>query len=507
MSETTSPSDGGLAAPGAPQQPPSPDPAEAFAGPPPTEAHAEQPPADVAAEASVQGAQVQAPVAVEDLPTGKAVIARYGVLRSLGLFRHDLDESPRPGTKVVVRSERGLELAEVVAGLDEAVCAGCIRREQLAEHLRCAGSEYPFYRSGRLLRLANDQDLIDQRHLAGSAHEEAQYCRKEIRELKLSMKLVTVEHLLGGERIIFYFSSESRIDFRELVRRLAAQFRTRIEMRQVGARDEARLVGDFERCGRPCCCQSFLKDLRPVSMRMAKMQKATLDPSKISGRCGRLMCCLRYEDAGYEELRAKLPRRNSFVRIATGAVGKVVDMQVLTQLVRLLLADGAQTVVGNEDIIERNVPPPPPGAMQGPLETSRPPAWMSRAMRPRPAEVRPAEEEFPQAPEAAELEEAEFAPQTDSELEPVDQAAEPAQSAQEQRAEASPPPAAGPPSARRHRRRRHRRHPPREGQQAQPAQAQAPAAQAPTAAPGQGPPGQAPGGGGRRRRRHRRRRH
>ena len=121
-------------------------------------------------------------------------------------------------------------------------------------------------------------------------------------------------------------------------------------------------MGDFERCGRCCCCQSFLKDLRPVSMRMAKMQKATLDPSKISGRCGRLMCCLRYEDAGYEELRAKLPRRNSFVRTRAGQVGKVLDVQVLTQLVRLLLSDNSQTVVGNEEIVDRNVPPPPPGA-------------------------------------------------------------------------------------------------------------------------------------------------
>ena len=108
----------------------------------------------------------------------------------------------------------------------------------------------------RLLRLANAQDLIDQRHLASSAHEEAQYCRKQIRELKLDMKLVTVEHLLGGERIIFYFTSENRVDFRELVRRLAGQYRTRIEMRQVGARDEARLVADYERCGRAAAARA-----------------------------------------------------------------------------------------------------------------------------------------------------------------------------------------------------------------------------------------------------------
>jgi len=173
------------------------------------------------------------------------------------------------------------------------------------------------------------------------------------------MRLVTVEHLLGGERIIFYFSSETRVDFRDLVRLLATQFRTRIEMRQVGARDEARLVADYERCGQRCCCQQFLKDLKPVSMRMAKTQKATLDPSKISGRCGRLMCCLRYEDVGYEELRKKLPRKNTWVQTAAGVVGKVVDGQIITQLVRLWLVDNTQIVVPNEEIQARDVPAPP----------------------------------------------------------------------------------------------------------------------------------------------------
>ena len=201
-----------------------------------------EPPAftDQAAEASLQAAEGQAPVQaslpdrqVEELPTGKGVVARYGVVRSVGLFQHDLEGPLRVGTKVVVRSERGLELAEVLTNVTDAPAPGGITRDQLTEHLRIAGSEYPFHRKGRLLRLANDQDLIDQRHLAGSACEEAQYCRKQIRELRLDMKLVTVEHLLGGERIIFYFTAENRVDFRELVRRLANQFRTRIEMRQV----------------------------------------------------------------------------------------------------------------------------------------------------------------------------------------------------------------------------------------------------------------------------------
>lgn len=439
----------------------------------------------------------QAPSQEQELPVSKAVVARYGVLRSLGLFRHDLEESLRVGTKVVVRSERGLELAEVVASISETPGLGSITREQLTEHLRCGGSEYPFYRNGRLLRLANAQDLIDQRHLASSAREEAQYCRKEIRELKLDMKLVTVEHLLGGERIIFYFSSENRVDFRELVRRLASQFRTRIEMRQVGARDEARLVGDFERCGRPCCCLSFLKDLKPVSMRMAKMQKATLDPSKISGRCGRLMCCLRYEDAGYEELRAKLPRRNSYVQTRAGVVGKVLDVQVLTQLVRLLLPDGSQAVLGNEEIAEQNVSPPPLGialeSPQPPVAARAQPAWR------RPQEV-PAVEEPAEATEALEPQEAVPAELTASES--AAQGVKPTEAGESQVPQAGAEGAAQVRSGSKRRRRRHRRRPPRGPQDARPAPAQPPA----TVGQGQ-QPSQAPSGSRRKRRRRRRRKH
>ena len=135
-------------------------------------------------------------------------------------------------------------------------------------------------------------------------------------------------------------------------------------MRQVGARDEARIVADYERCGRQCCCQAYMKDLRPVSMRMAKTQKATLDPSKISGRCGRLMCCLRYEDVCYEELRRQLPRKNTWVRIEGDKVGRVIDGQIITQLVRLIMPDNSQLVVPNEEILERDVAPPqlPPRA-------------------------------------------------------------------------------------------------------------------------------------------------
>jgi len=294
-------------------------------------------------------------------PKGKrpTAIVRFGRMRHIGEFRHNLDPTPSPGKQVVVRTERGVEIGTVVVPVESGARPRRVEAAQLENFIASNGPEYPFRRDGRILRAANRQDLIDHRHLTDSARDEGSFCREQITELELEMKLVSVEHLLGGERIVFFFTATTRVDFRELVRRLASEYRTRIEMRQVGARDEARLLGDYERCGQQCCCQRFLKDLRPVSMRMAKSQKATLDPTKISGRCGRLMCCLRYEDACYEELRKQLPRRKTWVR-TEDLVGKVVETQILTQLVRLALPGGTTTVVGNEDIIERDMDAPTP---------------------------------------------------------------------------------------------------------------------------------------------------
>jgi hypothetical protein len=163
------------------------------------------------------------------------------------------------------------------------------------------------------------------------------------------MKVVEAEHILGGERIVFYFMAEGRIDFRELVRRLSHEFQTRIEMRQIGARDEAKLLGDVESCGQEICCRRYLKYLKPVNMRMAKMQKATLDPAKISGYCGRLKCCLRYEDETYAALKKKLPRKNVMVRTPKGE-GRVVDTQIITQLVMVEYDRNEREAVAVDDI-------------------------------------------------------------------------------------------------------------------------------------------------------------
>jgi len=296
-------------------------------------------------------------------PKGPSVVIRYGLMGHIGQFRHNLQPPPARGINVVVRTDRGVELGEVVTVVSEECDQGCITPPRLEKHIAANGPDYPFRRDGKVLRLANPQDLIDQRHLNSSATDERKFCAQEIKEMKLDMKLVAVEHLLGGERIIFYFLAEHRVDFRELVHKLAGRYHTRIEMRQVGARDEARLVGDYERCGQECCCKQFLKGLQPVSMRMAKTQKATLDPSKISGRCGRLMCCLRYEDQCYRDLKKCLPHKNIWVKTCD-QIGRVTGTQILTQLVQVQLPDGSRGVFANEDIIERNVDPPkePPAA-------------------------------------------------------------------------------------------------------------------------------------------------
>ncbi len=150
------------------------------------------------------------------------------------------------------------------------------------------------------MRLSDD-DRSQWRHLESKTAEDLEICQRCIDALQLQMELVDVERILGGERFVVYFLADGRVDFRELVRDLAKQFQTRIEMRQIGVRDEAKLLADYGDCGQPICCATFLSKMPPVSMKMAKLQKATLDPSKISGRCGRLKCCLRYE---FDNLRS-----------------------------------------------------------------------------------------------------------------------------------------------------------------------------------------------------------
>ena len=262
----------------------------------------------------------------------KLMLIRYGRMGLLGWFEHKENHIPKTANRVVIKTERGLEMGELVGQFHYRGGHFKSSPEQVQEYYGKTQKDQPLTAGGTFVRFATAEDVMEEKHLDASAKEEKQCCERFVKEMELPMKIVDAEHVFGGERIIIYFISSGRVDFRELVKRLAREYQTRIELRQIGARDEARIVSDYESCGQACCCRQFLKILEPVNMRMAKLQKATLDPSKISGHCGRLKCCLRYEDATYRDLRKKLPKKNTMVRTSEG-VGKVVDMQILTQLV------------------------------------------------------------------------------------------------------------------------------------------------------------------------------
>ena len=232
---------------------------------------------------------------------------RFGYMRYIGEFRHSEGLKFTCGAKVIIQTQRGIEIGEQVS----LTCGGCdksVTRDQMRDWVASSGADTYMFDAGRILREGTAADLAEYARIQEDALAKRNFAQTVANRLNLSLKVVECECLFGGERILFFFTSAERIDFRAMVKELATEYRTRIEMRQVGARDEARLLADFETCGREVCCKVFLKTLKPISMRMAKVQKATLDPTQVSGRCGRLKCCLRYEHVGYEELDKKLPR-------------------------------------------------------------------------------------------------------------------------------------------------------------------------------------------------------
>lgn len=275
----------------------------------------------------------ETPIKAKPAKNRKFLLVRYGRMNSLGLFEHNESEIPRTATRVVVKTDKGLELGHLVGQLSH-YRDGRFRlsEEQVASYYTTSEIQFNTEIVGKVVRIATPDDISEEKHLQASTAEEIESCERLARELGLRMKIIDAEHIFGGERIVFYFMAEGRVDFRELVRKLAQEYQTRIEMRQIGSRDEAKLLGDVESCGRECCCIQFLQLLKPVNMRMAKMQKATLDPSKISGYCGRLKCCLRYEDQTYTELKQSLPKKGVLVQTEKGEA-KVIDGQILTQLV------------------------------------------------------------------------------------------------------------------------------------------------------------------------------
>jgi cell fate regulator YaaT (PSP1 superfamily) len=270
----------------------------------------------------------------EDYPeqgTEKLLMVRYGKMQQRGSFR-----SRTPGLvfsdKVVVQSERGIEIGEVTFGSPRD------RESSVAP-------------AGWVLRRATDPELEEHERINEPPvpGPEFRFCAERIAALGLPMRLVDVERPFGGGKIIFYFTADGRVDFRALVRDLAKRYRTRIEMKQIGVRDEAKVLGDIADCGRQLCCRTFLTRLQPISMRMAKVQKTTLDPAKISGRCGRLKCCLRYEYDAYIALRANLPRAGARVAL-DGRPGVVVGMDILSQEVSVLLDEGERLSVHVDQI-------------------------------------------------------------------------------------------------------------------------------------------------------------
>ena len=255
----------------------------------------------------------------------------------------------KQGDHVIIETARGPEYGTVAAGNHT------IESKDVVTPLRS------------VLRVATEQDeriVAENRAKEKKAHE---VCLQKIDEHKLDMQLVSVECAFDGSKILFFFTADERVDFRELVKNLASIFHTRIELRQIGVRDKAKMVGGLGICGRPFCCASFLDDFQPVSIKMAKTQNLSLNPTKISGTCGRLMCCLKYEQDAYEDLLRRSPKEESFVDTPEGR-GTVVEVNLLRQQVKVRMEDQPETVsvFSNEDIAilrngkaKKNDPPIP----------------------------------------------------------------------------------------------------------------------------------------------------
>lgn len=222
----------------------------------------------------------------------------------------------KKGDKVIVETARGLEFGDVVIGQRE------VPEESIVAPLK------------KVIRIATEADLDKNTDNKNKQESALAICLEKVEKHELPMKLIDVEYTFDNSKIIFYFVADGRIDFRELVKDLAAIFRTRIELRQIGVRDESKVIGGLGPCGRTMCCASFLGDFEPVSIKMAKEQNLSLNPTKISGVCGRLMCCLNYEQETYVDIRKRLPKPTSIVSTPDG-IGEVVENNVLKETLKV----------------------------------------------------------------------------------------------------------------------------------------------------------------------------
>ena len=241
-------------------------------------------------------------------------------------------------TDVIVETAQGPEFARCTAGNHQ------VEDDAVVKPLR------------GVIRIATDNDRHTAAYNRGREKEAFEVCKKKIQQHKLEMKLVRVECSFDGSKILFFFTADGRVDFRELVKDLAGVFRARIELRQIGVRDEAKMIGGLGICGRPFCCAQFMDEFLPVSIKMAKTQSLSLNPTKISGTCGRLMCCLKYEQDAYEDAIKRMPKNDSFVLTPDGT-GNVSDINVLKETVNVRLDDrpeGARCYHNCEVCVLRN---------------------------------------------------------------------------------------------------------------------------------------------------------
>ena len=235
------------------------------------------------------------------------------------------DEEIKAGQHVIVETARGVEYGHVVLGSHE------VDDKKVIQPLK------------PVIRMATAADEEIERRNKEKEKEAFKICLEKIKKHELDMKLIDTEYTFDNNKVLFYFTADGRIDFRDLVKDLASVFKTRIELRQIGVRDETKIVGGIGICGRPLCCASYLSEFIPVSIKMAKEQNLSLNPTKISGVCGRLMCCLKYEEETYEELNGRLPNIGDYVTTDDGLKGEVHSVSILRQLVKVVV-----TVNGDE---------------------------------------------------------------------------------------------------------------------------------------------------------------
>ena len=228
----------------------------------------------------------------------------------------------KTGDHVIVETARGIEFGHVVLG------SRAVDESKVIQPLK------------PVIRMATAADEETERRNKEKEKDAFGICLEKIKKHNLQMKLIDAEYTFDNNKVLFYFTADGRIDFRELVKDLAAVFKTRIELRQIGVRDETKIMGGIGICGRPLCCHTYLSEFIPVSIKMAKEQNLSLNPTKISGVCGRLMCCLKNEEETYEELNSKLPNIGDYVTTDDGLKGEVHSVSVLRQLVKVVVTVG-----------------------------------------------------------------------------------------------------------------------------------------------------------------------